>query len=263
MSSIEWRVDPGTHVVLRNPPFSKRRVELNGQRVDGEWRSKRFDFMLPDGRSADIRLKADTLSRTTELSLDGKLIPDSRFVPKDLRCPACKAEIQLLDEYCGKCGHALGTPARFMHRHSVQGATTAIRVLAALFAIFGVVMFFVMRGPTEAALENLAQFEEHEILEPIDGVTYTAGELRQRVVWERRGVLVVNLILATLMLVLAWWSKRRPLPAILIATAIFVVVQIAGAIVDPRTLVQGLIVKVIVIVVLVRGIKGAISAAND
>lgn len=263
MSKIEWRVDSGTHIVLRNPPFLKRKIELNGDRVDGKWSSNRFDFVLPDGRSAEIQLKADTLSRTTELSIDGKLIPDTRYVPKDLRCPACKAEIQLLDEYCAKCGHALGTPARFLHRHSVQGATTAIYVLAVLFAIFGVIMFYVTRDSTQAALESLAQFQENEILQPIDGVTYTAGELRARVLWEHRGVLIVNLILSALMLVLAWWSKRRPLPAILIATAIFVVVQVAAAIVDPKTLMQGIIVKAIVIAVLARGIKGAISAADE
>jgi len=263
MSKIEWRVDSGTHIVLRNPPLLKRKVELNGQRVDGEWRSKSFAFALPDGRSAEITLKADTISRTTELALDGKFIPDSRYVPKDLRCPACKAEIQLLDEYCAKCGHSLGTPARFLHRHSVQGATSAIRVLAVLFTIFGVVMFYLMRDTTQTALANLAPFADHEVLNPIDGVTYTAGELRARIIWEHRGVLIVNLILAAIMVVLAWWSKRRALPAILIATAVFVVVQVASAIVDPRTLMQGLVVKIFVIVVLVRGIKGALSAADE
>jgi hypothetical protein len=181
-------------------------------------------------------------------------------VPRDLRCPGCKAGIQLLDEYCTSCGHALGTPDRFLNRRSVQSATTAIRVLAVLFAIFGVVIYFATRGTTLEALDNLAQFEDQEILEPIDGVTYTAGELRAQVLWEHRGVLVVNLILAALMLVLAWWSKRQPLAAILIATAIFVVVQILGAIVDPKTIVQGIIVKIIIIVVLVRGIKGALEA---
>jgi hypothetical protein len=263
MSKIEWRVDANTQIVLRSPPLSRRKVELNGHRLEGEWSSKRFAFTLPDGRSAAITLKADALSRTTELSLDGKLIPDIRYVPKDLRCPACKAEIQLLDEYCAKCGHALGTPARFLHRHSVQGATSAIWVLAALFAIFGVVMFFVMRDTTQTALENLAQFEDHEVLEPIDGVTYTAGELRTRVIWEHRGMLAVNLMIAAIMVVLAWWSKQRALPAILIATAIFVVVQVTGAIVDPKTLMQGLVMKAIVIAVLVKGIKGAISAADE
>ena len=263
MSKIEWRVDAGTQIVLRNPPLLRRKVELNGQRVDGEWRSKCFAFTLPDSRSVEITLKADTLSRTTELSLDGKLIPDIRYVPKDLRCPACKAEVQLLDEYCAKCGHSLGTPARFLHRHSVQGATSAIWVLAVLFAIFGIVMFYLMRDTTQTALENLAPFKDHQVLAPINGVTYTAGELRARVIWEQRGVLVVNLILAAIMVVLAWWSKRRALPAILIATAIFVVVQVASAIVDPSTLMQGIVMKALVIGVLVKGIKGAISAADE
>jgi hypothetical protein len=263
VSKIEWRVDADTHIALRSPPLLKRKVELNGQLVDGEWHSKRFAFALPDGRSADITLKADTLSRTTELSIDGKLIPDLRYVPKDLNCPACKAEIQLLDEYCARCGHSLGTPARFLHKHSVRGATNAIMVLAVVFALFGTVMFFAMRDTTQAALANLAQFADDEILDPIDGVTYTASELRAQVIWEHRGILVTNLILAALMLVLAWWSKQRALPAILIATATFVVVQVASAIADPRTLMQGLIVKAIVIAILVKGIKGAISAAND
>lgn len=261
--TYEWRVDAGTQIVLRNPPLMKRKVELNGQPVDGEWHSKRFAFSLPDGRSAEITLKADTLSRTTELSLDGKLIPDIRYVPKDLRCPACKTEIQLLDEYCGKCGHNLGTPARFLHRHSVQGATSTIWFLAGLFAIFGFVMFFLTNESTQAALANLAQFEDQEILEPIDGVTYTAGELRSRVNWEHNGLLIVNLLLAAIMVVLAWWSKQRALPAILIATAIFVVVQVTSAIIDPKTLMQGIIIKAIVIAALVRGIKGAVSAASE
>jgi hypothetical protein len=259
MSKIEWRVDSGTHIVVRNPLFSRRKVELNGERVDGEWESKRFAFSLADGRSAEINLKADAFSRQTELTIEGKVIPDTRFVPKDLRCPACKAEIQLLDEYCSKCGHALGAPERFMYQGSVQGATSAIRLLAALFAIFGIIMYFVMSDQTEAALRNLAQFDDHDVLQPIDGVTYTAAELRTRVVWEHRGTLIVNLMLSAMMLVLAWWSRFKPLPAILIATAIYAAVQVVGAIIDPKTLMQGIIIKAVVIAVLVKGIKGALS----
>src|SRR5689334_18189140 len=122
MSKIEWRPDGGTHIVVRKPPFLRRKVELNGQRVQGKWRSKRFHFALADGRAAQVELKANTLSRETRLSIDGKVIPDVRCVPQDLRCPACQGEIQLLDEYCAKCGHALGTPDRFIHSRSVRGA---------------------------------------------------------------------------------------------------------------------------------------------
>ena len=132
-----------------------------------------------------------------------------------------------------------------------------------MFAIFGIVMYFVMQDTTEKALANLATFEDHEVLQPIDGVTYTAGELRKQVLWEHRGLLIVNLILAAIMVVLAWWSKQRALPAILIATAIFVVVQVTAAIVDPKTIMQGIIMKAVVIAILIRGIKGAISAADE
>lgn len=263
MSTIEWRIDSGTHVALRGQLFRKGKVELNGETVNGEWSSKRFDFALPDGRPASITLKADTVSRTTELSLDGKFIPDLRYVPKVIRCPACKAEVQLLDEFCGKCGHSLGSPARFLHRQHVQGATSAIWLLAALFAVFGVVMYFIVGNQVEEALANLAMYEDNAILDTVDGRTYTAGELRNQIVWEHRGLLIVNLLLAAIMVVLAWWSKQRALPAILVATAIYVVVQVAGAIVDPKTLFQGLVVKAIVIAVLVKGIKGAVSAADE
>jgi hypothetical protein len=263
MSKIEWRVDNGTHIVLRKPPLMARKIELNGQPVDGKWHSKRFEFTLADGRVADIELKADLLSRHTELRVGGKLIPDARYVPEDLRCPACNAEIQLVDEFCSKCGHTLGAPDRFLYRRSVTGATSAIRWLAALFAIFGVAMFFLMGDTTQKALANLSRFEDHEVLEPIDGVSYTAGELRKRVVWEQRGVLVVNFILSATMLVLAWWSRFKPLPAILIATAIFAAVQVIGAIMDPRTIAQGIILKAVIIAVLVRGIKGALAARTE
>jgi hypothetical protein len=263
MGKIEWRVDHGTHIVLRKPPLMRRKIELNGQPVQGEWVSKRFAFTLADGRPAEIELRADTLSRYTELRVGGRLIPDTRYVPADLRCPACKAEIQLTDEFCSKCGHNLGAPDRFIYQRSVTGATSAIRLLAALFAIFGFVMFFLMRDTTQSALANLSRFQDQEVLEPINGVTYTAGELRKRVVWEQRGVLVVNLILSVTMLVLAWWSKFKPLPAILIATAIFVAVQVISAIVDPSTIAQGIIMKAVIVAILVRGIKGALSARTE
>ena len=263
MSKIEWRVDHGTHIVLSKPIFMRRKVELNGQPVQGEWRSKRFDFSLPDGRAAEIALRADALARHVELRVGGRLMPDTRYVPADLRCPACNAEIQLIDEFCSKCGHALGAPDRFLSSRSVQSATSAIRLLAVLFAVFGLFMFFAMRDQTQAALQNLSRFADDEVLEPINGVSYTTAELRKRVVWEQRGVLIVNLILCAIMLVLGWWSRSKPLPAILIATAIYVAVQVISAIMDPTTIMQGFIMKAVIIAILVRGIKGALSARTE
>jgi hypothetical protein len=61
------------------------------------------------------------------------------------------------------------------------------------------------------------------------------------------------------MLVLAWWSKRKPLPAILVAAAVFAAVQVLNAMIDPKTLVQGILIKIFIVAVLIKGIKGALD----
>jgi hypothetical protein len=69
----------------------------------------------------------------------------------------------------------------------------------------------------------------------------------------------VNFILAAVMGALSLWARRSPLPAVLIATATYVVVIVANAIADPATLGQGWIVKIIVIAFLFKGIKAALA----
>jgi hypothetical protein len=57
-------------------------------------------------------------------------------------------------------------------------------------------MFFLMRPTTQTALANLSRYQDQEVLEPINWRHLHGGELRKRVVWEQRGVLIVNLISA-------------------------------------------------------------------
>lgn len=73
------------------------------------------------------------------------------------------------------------------------------------------------------------------------------------------GVLITNLVLAAVMAGLALWGKRSPLPALLVATAVYAVVQVAAASMDPSTLAGGIIVKIAVVIFLVRGIKSALA----
>ena len=99
---------------------------------------------------------------------------------------------------------------------------------------------------------------------PINGRQYTVGELRKQLEWEPWGILAVNFILAAIMIGLSFWARRSPLPAVLIATATYAVVIVANAIVDPATIGQGMIMKIIVIGLLVKGIRAALAlrAAN-
>ena len=56
------------------------------------------------------------------------------------------------------------------------------------------------------------------------------------------------------------WAKKSLLPAILVALAVFVTVHVASAIIDPKTIVQGIIIKIVALVALTRGVKAALAA---
>jgi hypothetical protein len=56
------------------------------------------------------------------------------------------------------------------------------------------------------------------------------------------------------------WARRAPLPAMVCALAIFVVVHVANAIIDPSTLYQGVIVNALAVAALVKGLKAALAA---
>jgi hypothetical protein len=119
-------------------------------------------------------------------------------------------------------------------------------------------MYFVTKGQADATLAKLQDADPAATYEA-QGKTYTTQELREALEWEPKGVLIMNLVLAAIMALLAWWGRRAPLAAVLIATATYAVVIVANAIQDPATLPQGLIVKIIIIAFLVKGIKAALA----
>lgn len=77
------------------------------------------------------------------------------------------------------------------------------------------------------------------------GVTYTVGELRQRILWEEWSPLLVKGLLALAMLLPAQWGRRAPLPAILVAAATYGAVLVLDTVVDSTTLGRGIHVKLV------------------
>jgi len=112
------------------------------------------------------------------------------------------------------------------------------------------------------AYTNLAQFQDDEVLQPINGKVYTAGELRRLVEREPYQVLVMNGILAVLMGVLWLWARRAPLPAIACALALYLVVQVVSAILDPSSIMKGIVIKLIAFSVLYKGFTASLAARS-
>jgi hypothetical protein len=70
---------------------------------------------------------------------------------------------------------------------------------------------------------------------------------------------VINIALAAMMVALHVWSRRSPLPALVTGLAIFVTVHAVNAVLDPKTLFMGLIIKVVAIVAFAQGIRAALE----
>ena len=73
-------------------------------------------------------------------------------------------------------------------------------------------------------------------------------------------VVIVNTIIAVLYLILAYWSNSNPFGAILTCFIVYLTLVIVNAIVEPMSIFSGVLWKVFIIVVFVKGIRSAHEA---
>jgi len=254
---VKWQVDDRTTVEAEIRRYRKHRLIVNGTEIPSQISKRPFPFELSAGRHASISLHPQFMAATiVKLTVDGQLMVPAGNAA--VTCQSCGAAVQPNDRFCGSCGQAMPPAEHYIHRMQLRGAAGTIWTLAALFAIAGVVMFLLARSKAATTLEKLDAANPQDLWN-MGGVTITATELRDRINWEVWSVLIVNLILAAIMVGLAIWGKRAPLAAILVATAVYVVVIATSAVIDPTTIAQGIIVKILIIAVLVRGIRGALA----
>jgi hypothetical protein len=143
----------------------------------------------------------------------------------------------------------------------VNRAATAIGLLSLLFVIGGLLMAALTR--TQAA-ETLSQLEGRspDAVLDIGGEQMTVAEVRDQLKAAPKQIFIVNLALGAIMLALYFWAQSAPLPAVLVATCVYVMVQVVGAVLDPTSLTKGIIIKVLAIVVLFSGIRAALEQRN-
>ncbi|GAA4111582.1 hypothetical protein GCM10022393_09400 [Aquimarina addita] len=75
-------------------------------------------------------------------------------------------------------------------------------------------------------------------------------------------VLLVNVVLAVIYLVLAYWSQKKPFAALLSALLLYLTVVAMNAIAEPVSLFQGIIFKILIISFLIKGINSASQTAK-
>lgn len=165
-----------------------------------------------------------------------------------LACPHCAAPNATNAMFCATCGKALPTPAApprivdsagsaqtRLGQHlqveelakQTKKAAGALLVVAILQAVFGTIILFMTRANASAS----------------------RGEVNITV------LAIVLYGIAALFLALALWARRSPFPAAIAGLVIFVTLHLVDALADPRTLLQGIVVKIVIIAILIRAIS--------
>jgi hypothetical protein len=200
-------------------------------------------------------------------------------------CETCSARIGIGDEFCTGCGRPVTEVDHTLLRarlelsdvtvvqasvassdyaaqapgKKIRAAANWIGLTASLFVLGGALIFLAQQVEATAALAKLHAFEDHELLAPIHGKQYTAGALRAQIQRAPYQTLVINLVVAGLMGCLWRWAKRNPLPAIACAIALLIVVNVGSALVDPTTIADGLIIKILAFLALGKGLSAALA----
>lgn len=151
-------------------------------------------------------------------------------------CSICKTPMVSENIFCPECGfpengtdkdvaqfHARNAMKNNEHMDAdkkIKSARNVLYVLAGFTIVFGIIYFFIEKDDA---------------------------------------ILVTNVILGLIYLVLGSWTTKKPLVAILLGFLLYLTVIIISAIVEPSSIVRGVIFKIIIIGYLAKGVYSASS----
>lgn len=162
---------------------------------------------------------------------------EQSLIPETLECENCRKVNSATQKFCSTCSFPIGGTKveqqdfrtvignhKLLLRDTeekIKSAKTIIYILAGLVFVTGLIQFF--------ASDDFA-------------------------------AMIVNLSISLLYLILAAWSDKNPFGAILTAFIIYLTLHIVNAFVEPSTLFQGIIIKIIFIGAFIKGIRSAKEA---
>lgn len=129
-----------------------------------------------------------------------------------------------------------------------------------LFVIGGVFVGIMAGREADKALELLAEHEPDEMLDvPGRSQPVRVSALMDEVRSESLRVWVIHGVLAASFIGLSFWARKAPLPAAITGLCIYLVLLVVNLIVDPATLLQGVVIKGLFIAAMVKTITSAMT----
>ncbi|HTA76936.1 MAG TPA: zinc-ribbon domain-containing protein [bacterium] len=256
-----WKIDDQHQLEIKRAFFGSYKVYWNGELIPSKRTSKTlsytYSFNLPDGRSGELNRHPYTAD--LDLRIDGKVFL-SEFQKKSMTCRKCAAALLPDAKFCEKCGAEVPNMDDQLRLLKLKKARTYIGVLSGLFLVSGIFLTATTYDTNQKTLDKFVSYKDSDMFpKPLNGKQYTFGELRQEIQTETWSPLIVNSVLSVIMLGLFFYSKRSPLVAFLAAGGIYAAVIVVNAVVDPKTIGQGLVMKIIIITLLVGAIRSALE----
>jgi len=156
-------------------------------------------------------------------------------------CPACNVDASTDDAFCPGCGYPF------------KGTEYEQR------------MFSANRNAKEIDLDEADKKirRASNTLFFIGGTTMVVGLALYAIDKDpstKNNLLITNCILAVIYAGLGFWCKKKPLAAIISGLSLYVLLIIFNAIINPLSIVSGIIFKIIFIGLFINGIKSTLEA---
>lgn len=179
-------------------------------------------------------------------------------------CARCGALVAVGERFCGGCGHDAGASAvaEVERGQKIGKARKWLLVICVLTLITGVGMYAFQSyqvdgqlAQAERQLSSMSTAERDSFMVAQTGMTWAQAVDHDR--GQVTMLLVVNLALSALYFGMWIWAKKNALGATLVAFFLFTGVMVMNVVLDPKTIAQGIVVKVIFTVILVKAIGAA------
>ena len=183
-----------------------------------------------------------------------------------VRCPKCRGWVAKGEKFCSACGAKIPTRAdriraanrsreRQETQHNVNRGRRWMLIVAVLTLFGGAFSYFAGMSDVDKQLRDAeASFSGMTPVERDAQLKQEMGMTWQEVVDHDRGMvtfqMVVLVTLGVIYVGLWWWAQTNAFAAALIALLLFVTVMLVSALIDPVSLVKGIIIKVVIIAAL-------------
>lgn len=153
----------------------------------------------------------------------------------------------------------LGSLAQAARNKHIRRARTTLIVIGILMALGQTAMYFYERGQLRAELEK-------EVRRQLPGAAIDEQAMKEFEESAQRALLLIEggvIAVAISFIVMGFFVEKYPVPITALALIMYIGLHVTFAVIDPRNIAMGLIVKIIVIVFLVRALQAGIAAQKE